>query len=115
MFRVQPSHTIAVALLDHIRRKFEQGVRLQADLTRRNIGIVALQENIDTSKGSAAAKFFRRSTLAQGAYQADSASELINLVQNRARADKHRIGRPPALIPEYVERCRGMADECAGL
>ena len=80
MFRVQPSHTIAVALLDHIRRKFEQGVRLQADLTRRNIGIVALQENIDTSEGSAAAKFFRRSALAQGAYQADSASELINLV-----------------------------------
>ena len=64
MFRVQPSYTIAVALLDHIRRKFEQGVRLQADLTRRNIGIVALQENIDTSEGSAAAKFFRRSTLA---------------------------------------------------
>ena len=36
-------------------------------------------------------------------------------MKNRARAGKHRIGRPPALIPEYVERCRGMADECAGL
>ena len=45
----------------------------------RNIGIVALRENIDTSDGSAAAKFFRRSMLAQGAYQVDSTSERIKL------------------------------------
>ena len=57
----------------------EDGVRIQAEFTRRNIGIVAIRENIDTREGSAAAKFFRRSMLAQGAYQVDSASEWIRL------------------------------------
>ena len=45
--------------------------------TGRDIGVVAVRENIDTSEGSAAAKFFRRSMLAQGGYQVDSASERI--------------------------------------
>ena len=44
----------------------EDCVRIQAELTRRNISIVATRENIDTREGSAATKFFRRSMLAQG-------------------------------------------------
>ena len=58
MSRVQPGDTIVVAFLDRFSRNFEEGVRIQADLTGRDIGIVALRENID---GSAAAKFLRRS------------------------------------------------------
>ena len=46
------------ALMDRFSRHFEEGVRIQAELTARDIGIVALWENID---GSAAAKFSRRS------------------------------------------------------
>ena len=68
MGRVKPGDTIVVAFLDRFSRNFEEGVRIQAELTERDIGIVALRENIDTSDGSAAAKFFRRSMLAQGAY-----------------------------------------------
>ena len=64
----------------------EVGVSIQADLTRRNIGIVTIRENIDTREGSAAAKLFRRSILAQGAYQVDSASERKRLGLDRARA-----------------------------
>ena len=86
MGRVQPGDTIVVAFLDRFSRNFEEGVRIQAELTARDIGIVALRENIDTSDGSAAAKFFRRSMLAQGAYQVDSASERIKLGLDRARA-----------------------------
>ena len=66
MSRLRPGDTLAVAFLDRLSRNFEDGVRIQADLTEQNIGIVALRENIDTSDGSAAAKFFRRSMLAQG-------------------------------------------------
>ena len=55
---VQPGDTIVVAFLDRFSRNFEEGVRIQAELTARDIGIVALRENID---GSAAAKFLRRS------------------------------------------------------
>ena len=66
MSRVEPGDAIVIAFLDRFSRNFEEGVRIQAELTGRNIGIVAVRENIDTSDGSAAAKFFRRSMLAQG-------------------------------------------------
>ena len=116
MARVQPGDTIVVAFLDRFSRNFEEGVRIQAELTGRGIGVVAVRENIDTSDGSAAAKFFRRrSTLAQGAYQVDSASERIKLGLDRARAGGMKVGRPPALSPEQAEQCRRMADEGAGL
>ena len=115
MSRVQPGDTIGVAFLDRFSRNFEEGVRIQADLTGRDISIVAVRENIDTSDGSAAAKFFRRSMLAQGAYQVDSASERIKLGLDRARAGGKQVGRPPALTPEQVEQCRRMADEGSGL
>jgi hypothetical protein len=64
--RAGPNYTVDVAWLDRFSRNFEEGVRSQAELTRRDIGIVAIRENIDSREGSAAAKFFRRSMLAQG-------------------------------------------------
>ena len=48
MARVEEGDTIVVAFLERLSRNFEDGVRIQADLTRRNIGIVAIRENIDT-------------------------------------------------------------------
>ena len=38
---VQPGDTIVVAFLDRFSRNFEEGVRIQAELTARDIGIVA--------------------------------------------------------------------------
>ena len=104
-----------MAFLDRFSRNFEERVRIQADLTREEIGIVAIRENIDIREGSAAAKFFRRSMLVQGAYQVDSASERIKLGLERARAEGRRVGRPPALNGEKLEQCRRMAEERAGL
>ena len=52
-------------------------MRVQAELTQRNIGIVAIREGINTSDFSAAARFFQHSMLAQGAYQLESASERV--------------------------------------
>ena len=72
MSRLQTGDTLVVAFLDRLSRSFEDGVRIQAELTQRDIAIVALRENIDTREPSAAARFFRRSMLAQGAYQVDS-------------------------------------------
>ena len=57
MTKVQEGDTIVVAFLDRLSRSFEDGVRTQAELTRRNIGIVAIRGNIDTREGSAAAKY----------------------------------------------------------
>ena len=115
MSRVKPGDTIVVAFLDRFSRNFEEGVRIQAELTGLDIGIVAIRENIDTSDGSAAAKFFRRSMLAQGACRVDSASERIKLGLARARGNGKNAGRPRALTSDQIEQCRRMADECAGL
>ena len=115
MSRVQSGDTIVVAFLDRFSRNFEEGVRFQAELTERDIGIVAVQESIDTTDEGPAAKFSRRSMLAQGAYQVDSASERIKLGLDRARAGGKQVGHPPALTQEQVEQCRRMADEGSGL
>ena len=67
--RIQPNDTIVVVWLDRFSRNFDEGVRIQADLTGRNIDIVAIKEGIDTTDDGAAAKYFRRMMLANGAYQ----------------------------------------------
>ena len=113
--RVQPGDTIVVAFLDRFSRNLEEGVRIQAELTGRDIGIVAVRENIDTTDEGPAAKFFRRSMLPQGAYQVDSASERIKLGLARARGNGKKVGRPPALTPDQIEQCRRMAEDGSGL
>ena len=112
---VQTGDTIAVAFLDRFSRNFEEGVRIQADLIDRDIGIVAIRENIDTRDSSAAGKYFRRVMLALGAYQVDATSERIRDGQARARGEGRRIGRHPALSTEQMEQCRRMSDEGAGI
>ena len=70
--RAGPNYTVDVACLDRFSRNFDQGVKIQAELTKKNIGIVAIRENINTADDSAAAKLFRRMMLARGAYQVES-------------------------------------------
>ncbi len=108
MARIQSNDTIALVWLDRFSRNFDEGVRIQADLTSRNIGIVAIKEGIDTTDDSAAAKYFRRMMMANGAYQADSTSERIKVGQERAKAEGRQPGRPPALSPDQVNECKGM-------
>ena len=91
---VQPKDTIVMVWLDRFSRNFDEGVRIQADLTKRNIGIAAMKEGIDTADDSAAAKYFRRMMMANGAYQADSTSERIKAGQDRAKAEGRPPGRP---------------------
>ena len=86
-------------------------MKIQADLTKRNIGIVAIKEGIDTADDSAAAKFFRRMMMGSGAYQADSTSERIKAGQDRAKAEGRLLGRPPVLTPYQVNECKRMFAE----
>ena len=51
--------------------------------------------------------------LAQGACQVDSTSERTN--SGLARENGKKAGRPPALTPDQIERCRRMAEEGTGL
>ena len=108
MAHVRPKDTIVVCWLDRFSRNFEEGVAIQHDLTKRDIGIISTEESINTADDSAAAKLFRRMMLAQGAYQVDSTSERIRAGIERARAEGKRPGRPPALTSEDTEDCRRL-------
>ena len=68
---------------------------------------MAIKEGIDTTDDNAAAKYFRRMIMANGAYQADFTCERLKVDQERSRAE----GRPPALTPEEVDECRRMYAE----
>ena len=60
-------------------------VVVRLDRFSQNIGIVAIKEGIDTTDDSAAAKFFRRMMLANGACQADStAGESLGMSSSTA-------------------------------
>ena len=78
-------------------------------------GFLSVPGRSSSTDGSAAAKYFRKSMLAQNVYQVDSASDRIKLGLARARAGGKQVGRPPVLTPEQIEQCRRMADEGSGL
>ena len=92
MARVRPNDTVLVAWLDRVSRNFDEGVKVQAELTKQGIGIVAIREGINRADDSAAAKFFRRMMLAQGAYQVESTSEPIKAGLERAKAEGRKPG-----------------------
>ena len=62
--RTRPNYTVDVAWLVRFRRNFDEDVTIQAELTKQNIGIVAIRDGINTADDSAAAKLFRRMMLA---------------------------------------------------
>ena len=74
MTRVQERDTIVVAFLDRLSRNFEDGVRIQAELTRRNIGIVAIRENIDHPGGERSGEILPPVDAGPMGYQVDSTS-----------------------------------------
>ena len=108
MAGVRPNDTIVVTWLDRFSRHFDDGVRIQAELSQQKIGIIAIKEEINTAADSAAAKYFRRMMMANGAYQVDATSERVRAGLDRAKAEGKRLGRPPALTPEQVQECRRM-------
>ena len=100
--------TVVVATLDRISRNFEEGVRIQADLTRGDIGIVSNRENIDTWEGARRPSSFGGPRWPRRAYQVDSASERIKLGLEHAMAEGKRVDRPQTLSSEQLEQCRLM-------
>ena len=108
---VRPTDTIVVAWLDRFSRNFEEGVKIQAYLTKQQIGIISVEEDINTADDSVAAKYFRRMMMANGAYQVDATSERVKAGLDRARAEGRKLGRPPALTREQVQECQRMYAE----
>lgn len=97
--------------MDRFSRNFEEGVKIHADLTKQQIGIISVKEDINTADDSSAAKYFRRMMMANGAYQVDATSERVKAGLDRARAEGKRLGRPRALTREQVQECQRMYAE----
>ena len=69
---VRPNDIIVVAWLDIFSRNSEEGVRIQVDLLKQQIGIISIKEDINTSDDSTAAKYFRCIIPGKGAHQMDA-------------------------------------------
>jgi hypothetical protein len=52
-------------------------VRIQPDLAKQQIGIIAIKEDSNTAADSTAAKYFRRIGPGKGAHQVDATSERV--------------------------------------
>ena len=72
---VRPNDIIVVAWLDLFSRNFDEGVRIQAELPKQQIGIISIKEDINTSDDSTAAKYLRRMIPGKSAHQVDATSE----------------------------------------
>ena len=95
-----------VAWLDRFSPNFDEGVRIQAELTKQNVSIVAIKEDINTAGDSAATKFFRRIMMANGAYLVESTSEHIRAGLERAKAEDRK---PAGRRPSRRNRCRNAS------
>ena len=52
-------------------------MRIQPDLAKQQIGIIAIKEDSNTAADSTAAKYFRRIGPGKGAHQVDATSERV--------------------------------------
>ena len=66
MDHVRPDDIVVIDRPDRFNRDFDAGVKVQGELTKRNVGIVALREGTNTADDSPAAKLFRRMVLVRG-------------------------------------------------
>ena len=75
---VRPNDIIVVAWLDIFSRNSEEGVRIQAALPKQQLGIISINDDINTSDDSIAAKYFRRMIPGKGAHQMDAPASECN-------------------------------------
>ena len=95
MTRVRPTDTVVVAWLGQFGRNVDEGMRIQAELTKQNIGIVAISEAINADDDSAAAQRLQGNGRGM-ARQLEPGGEMIEAGLDRARAGAVRgPERPP--------------------
>ena len=60
LVRVLPRESILVVWLDRLSLNLDEGIKIQADRTSRNIGTITIKEGVDTTDDIATAKYLRR-------------------------------------------------------
>ena len=84
--KVQPGDVIVVQYLDRFARTVLEGLQVVEELTNQGIYIKCLNDPIDTSDGSAAAKAQLQMSLVFAEWQRNTTRERIVAGQNKARA-----------------------------
>lgn len=103
---LRPGDTLVVLSLDRLARSLHDLITIVAELRRREIGFRSLHENLDTTTPAgrlvfhffAALAEFIRELIVEGTHEGLAA----------ARARGQRLGRPPAMNAEMVERARRL-------
>ena len=110
--RTRPNYTVTVdvAWLDRFNRNFDEDVRIQAEITKQNIGVAAIRGGINTADDSAAAKLFRRMSWPRGPTRwSPPASDKSGPGPNQGRKEK---ARTPA--GSHTRAGRGMLADVRG-
>jgi len=103
---LRPGDTLVVLSLDRLARSLQDLITIVGDLRRREVGFRSLHEALDTTTPGgrlvfhvfAALAEFIRELIVEGTHEGLAA----------ARARGQRLGRPPAMDAEMVERARRM-------
>ena len=97
---VQPGDVIVIQFLDRLSRNVLSGLILIEELAKRDIHIIALADNIDTSDDTPIGKLMRHMMLTIAQWYWDTTRQRSMEGQQAARLKGKHIGRPP--VPPAV-------------
>ena len=97
---LEPDDVIVVTHLDRLSRNVVQGLETIRELSRRQIGIHALSDGINTSRLEPAGEMHLTIMLAVAEWVRATAIQRSREGVARARAQGRYPGRPPVLTPE---------------
>ena len=101
--------TLVITRLDRLGRSLPHLLEVSAELRERNVDLIVLQQQIDTS--TAAGRMFFAVLGAVGEFERDLLSERTRDGLRAARARGRTGGRKSKLKPAHVQLARQMHDE----
>ncbi|WP_326646039.1 recombinase family protein [Streptosporangium sp. NBC_01755] len=103
---LRPGDTLVVLSLDRLARSLQDLITIVGDLRRREVGFRSLHEALDTTTPGGRLVFHVFAALAE--FIRELIVEGTNEGLAAARARGQRLGRPPAMDAEMVERARRL-------
>lgn len=101
-----PARTIVVAKLDRLTRSVADGGRLFERAKDHRWDIVALDLGVDTT--TASGELVANLMIAVGQWERRAIGERTSAALRAKRERGERVGRPPSIPPEIIDRMRSM-------